>query len=381
MILSKHNKKGQIEAQFNWIFILVVGGIIMLFFTTIVIKQKSTSEQKLSATVISDLEAIFIGASVSKGTSHLLEVPEVDLDFDCTRFYLGSVNKPLGKQVVFAPSRVKGTKILTWTLEWNMPFKVTNFLYITSPEMRYIFIYDTSGVDLIDTLKDSLPKDMNTEFYDYYNEYNQDMPSLMDSIKDKNNYKVRLIFVGSFDPEDDIETYFPLSLSEMNSNDLTAMLIDSTSDPTKLYFYKAGDASFELIGETTPLDYVSLGDLDETFPSLYGAIFSDELESYNCVMRKAFERLALISDIYLDKTNQLETHYSDIFNQRCETAMGSTTETIGNIKSSSTTCTTDFPDLGPSESCVSSIMGYVAGTSGLDTLNKKLLLYSCALIY
>ena len=40
------NKKGIIEIQFNWIFVLVVGAIILVFFFGFVQKQKSFAEEK-----------------------------------------------------------------------------------------------------------------------------------------------------------------------------------------------------------------------------------------------------------------------------------------------------------------------------------------------
>ena len=371
------NKKGQVEAQFNWIFVLVVGGIILLFFTVIVMRQKTVSEQKLSATIISDLETIFTGASVSKGTTHLLEVPKVDLEFDCNRFYLGQVNKPIGKQVVFAPSRVKGTKLLTWTLEWNAPFKVTNFLYITSLEMRYIFIYDGLGEDLIKTINNTFPEEMNTEFYEY--------PLDFQDIKNKNNYKVRLIFIGKFgkpDIEEAIEgsDYFPSKLSKMDDNDVTALLITpSTTSEKYLHFYKKSGEEFEFRGDTvadsksSSIDYISPEDLDENLPSLFGAIFADDYETYNCVMKKAFERLNLIATVYEDKADKSENHYRSQFRHVCESATGGASTDIRIIKSNSDECSTDFPKC--------SISTIANSASELNEQNNKLLLYSCALIY
>ena len=62
------SRKAQIETQFNWLFILVAGAVILIFFAGIVIKQKSSSEQKIAENVMTDLQSIFTGGSVSTGT-------------------------------------------------------------------------------------------------------------------------------------------------------------------------------------------------------------------------------------------------------------------------------------------------------------------------
>lgn len=353
-------------------------------------KQRSTSEQKLSATVISDLEAIFTGASISKGTVHALDVPRVDLDFDCSRFYLGQVNKPIGKQVLFAPSKVQGTNILTWTLEWNTPYKVNNFLYITSEEVRYIFIYDNPDSDILTLINESIPEEMNAEFY----EFDNDMEAITSAITDQNNYKVRLIFIGEFGERPrNIELrfedakYFPDQLSDMPGDDLTALFIkphSSIDSINNLYFYDSDGTTFKKINDTYSLDHISSNSIGEAPPSLFGAIFTDDAHEYNCIMKKAFERLDWVSEIYLDKAEKLKSHYDvdypklicekNVANAYIASPGESGPVGIEAIKDGADTCSQNFPEID----CVSQIAG---AAEALETLNSRLLLFSCALIY
>ncbi len=39
-------KKGAIEIQFNWLFVLIVGAVILIIFSGIIIKQKNISVEK-----------------------------------------------------------------------------------------------------------------------------------------------------------------------------------------------------------------------------------------------------------------------------------------------------------------------------------------------
>jgi hypothetical protein len=390
MAWLRKNKRGQAEAQFNWIFVLVVGGIILLFFTVIVLRQKSFSEQKLSANLATDLDTIFAGASVSKGTVHSFNIPNLDMNFDCSRFYMGPASKDLGKQVVFAPSRVKGDQLLTWTLEWNFPFKVTNFLYVSSPEVRYVFVYDSSGEDLVALINESLPDGLNVEFDEVASV--SAARSFMGSISNKNNYAVRFVFIGSFGKLN-IPSFVPSSLSKMSGDSLTAVLVEHSDLGVRtIHFYGSKNGSFVLNnpGDSVSFDFISSRDELEGLPSLFGAIFSDNLESYDCVMKKAFERLELVSSVYLDKVDNLKNFYdASPGKSLCASSVSSARSFIEDINSKASVCKTLFYSIScPTSARCCSDIELVSGAGNmndaavsLEEKNRKLLFYSCALVY
>ena len=80
---SKNQKIAQISIQFSWIFILIAGAIILLFFTSIIYKQKDISEQKLSASVLNQLETILTSSGLSSGTINAIDTPQLELGFLC----------------------------------------------------------------------------------------------------------------------------------------------------------------------------------------------------------------------------------------------------------------------------------------------------------
>lgn len=289
------NNKAQVETQFNWIFILIVGAVILIFFTGIVIKQKSSSEAKISESVITDLESIFTGGSLSTGTSQMIETPNVDIRFDCTGYDIKGVKKTIANMILFAPSTVKGRNILTWNLDFNMPYKITGFLYITSPEMRYIFVgYKPEDISRMNS---TLPKNMNIEFV-----------SSMNEIKDKNNYRVRLIAKGQSGGRSGIfDGAAPQSIKNMKDR-LSALLITGN----KLTFYSCDSSgNFRKTGDTLQVDITG----SELEPSLYGAIFTDNIEMYNCMMGKALERAYFVSKVYSDRNNAINEYYKTTSNQ------------------------------------------------------------------
>ncbi|PIN70298.1 hypothetical protein COV94_01860, partial [Candidatus Woesearchaeota archaeon CG11_big_fil_rev_8_21_14_0_20_57_5] len=46
------------------------------------------------------------------------------------------------------------SRLTTWTLPWEVPYWATNFLYLTSPEVRYIFVGNSQQMQ---ALYDAMP--------------------------------------------------------------------------------------------------------------------------------------------------------------------------------------------------------------------------------
>src|SRR3989338_3659037 len=67
-------KQAQIEVTFNWIYILIAGTVILLFFIGIAMKQKLSSEQQLSGDIVRTLQSIFTAASVSEKTKNTIDI-------------------------------------------------------------------------------------------------------------------------------------------------------------------------------------------------------------------------------------------------------------------------------------------------------------------
>ena len=73
------SKKGIVEIQFNWVLILAVGAVILLFFSVVIMKQKSISEVSISSIILKNLEGILSGAEVSIGTVNSVAIPKTKI--------------------------------------------------------------------------------------------------------------------------------------------------------------------------------------------------------------------------------------------------------------------------------------------------------------
>ncbi len=271
-------RKAQIETSVNWIFVLIAGAIILLFFIMILYRMQSTAEKEGYAAVINNLDSIFSGAELSsKLTSLITDIPKHEVRFECQGFSLGGMTGGYNQKLVFAPSLLQTNPLLIWSLDWNMPYFISNFLLVTSPLVRYIFVYDGANpvsLDLKNRIEQLLPDKMTKEF-------------LMSAsgIRDTGIYATRIIFLER-DPE------APML---MVNKAMTALKVGG-GNLLSFYAKGSGTADFQPDSEESISVY-----FDDA--SLMAAVISDNSEQYNCMMGRAFEkykRIAYIIDQRVD---------------------------------------------------------------------------------
>jgi hypothetical protein len=337
-------KRSQAETQLHWIFILIVGALILSFFIFIVVKQKAASEAKFSGKVAQQLNTILVGAKVSSGTVQDIPTPEVSIRFTCNDYYIGPASQRLGNKVVFAPEYVEGTRITTWTLDWNVPFKVASFLYITSPLVRYVVVAqsetDSSATKILSALPAKMNKDAKViSFSDYAD------------VKDDGDRYIRFIFVNPQQSTFNIPSAFANSKAS-----LSGLTVDTTSRQVQ-FLVKSTSSSGSFTTDGNKHTYLK----DE---ELYGAIFSDKSDEFECLMTRAYSRLNMVSKVYYEKLNELAPSWEGT---GCEGYYRKNVDL-----EAMDTATSSYP---PAYTTIGSVM------SSLKESNTRLQLQSCPLIY
>ncbi len=271
------SKKGVISVQFNWVFILIAGVLILLFFSSLVLKGKKASDTAIAETILTNMQTIMTGAEVSVRTINPIKIPDKEIEVSCDSISVGQVSKPITKnKIIFAPEVIKGRLLLTWALDWNSPYHVTNFLYLTTPDIKYIFVEPLN--DEAKELFNLLPDEINKKKEDIFN------------IKDTgNNFK--LVFSNEQNPS------IPPHLDSIPDKRISAISINSNSN--EIEFYKKRRDEFKSTGTA---DY--LGN-----PLVLGAMFSGSREDYECNVEKAFNKLRIVSMVYEEKTSTLRELY------------------------------------------------------------------------
>jgi len=332
--------KKAFEIQFNWIFVLVAGAAILLFFTAVTVKQKNVAETSTKATVLKSIEAIISGTSVSTDTTNIIDIPDSDIDIECNKISISGterVSKQYQSLILFAPSLIKGNKLITQTLDFSIPYRVTNLLYITSPQLRYVIIGNNN---LASEINKSLPVKSKKEFY-------QSMPE----IKNSNNYQVRFVVF-----QDDMIS-FPKSLEKMPDSDVTAIKINGDIEKGKIEFWQKNGDSWLSKGVST---YIGK-------QTLIGAVYTDTLDMYECSMRNVFSRINLVTKIQTERTQKLILRVMS--NTGCNQFYNNGLSHLNNIFTASLSFS------------IQNVDTIVESSKLLSDQNKNAQAYSCPLIY
>jgi hypothetical protein len=313
--MIRNNKKGVLEVQFNWIFIIIAGAIILLIFFGIIGMQKNIQDRKTANTIMMHMNSIITGAKESSNTIHFIDIPKTDIRFSCysdlctevgctSAYSIDNSNQNhISIEPIFASDLVRGKLLITWSKPWYFPFEVTSFLYTSTPEFRYIF-YD-SGQAAIKELYDELPDKLS-----------KTLESDLISLEHQNNYKVKFIF---YEVSDVSSVDLPAFTGNLHHLDVTAVNIKPVENGIDGFgiveFYKRAknQNKFELEGESYYFKEASL----------IGSIFAEDLDFYECTLTKALIRLSSVVDVYLKRTEELLDYYVSASSTQCEGGMGS----------------------------------------------------------
>jgi len=291
------------EVQFSWIFILVVGGLILLFFVAMVNSQRDSADTKFSATLARRLQSIMTGVEVSAGTAHEIAIPKTKILVDCNSFSIGKTSRVFKNRILYSPDLIKGRELFTWTVRWSAPFPVTNLVMMTSSDVIYVFV-NSSGLPF-----EEYPQQLYEELPDNITKRIVSRASDLQDIDFSNYYKVKMVFID--DPGS--EAAYVTGIPEV---DVKAIKIEpqATYGGTmersygQIRFYRKRSGSFVLEDAAEPsLPYVGLA-------MMAGAVFAEGEEMYGCSLAKASSRLDLGILLTMDRASGLRKllHFANL---------------------------------------------------------------------
>tara|TARA_Y100000310_G_C20700865_1_gene829773 strand:- start:2366 stop:3478 length:1113 start_codon:yes stop_codon:yes gene_type:complete len=297
--------------SFNWIFVLIAGTMILLFFVGIIIKQKSVSEQKLNFDIVTVMDSILTGSTVSERTINFVDISGLagfELYFDCELDDGGgfddifaqygitgsTASSELPMQVLFAPKTMEGTEMITWSLPYKMPYKVMDLLMVTSTSVKYYVIGGENTAFRTDL--ENATDGFTIEFISDVSEISS--PGDL--------YHVRIIDLDGSTLVHSME--IPDILKDADTGVVTGILISDTLSSVN-YFAKNGDVWNKLTSAGS-VPIINTG-YEEKDAALYGALFSSDDESYKCNMMKAFKRYYLVTQLYQEKVEEMISYYEE----------------------------------------------------------------------
>ncbi|MBI5392790.1 hypothetical protein HZA96_02880 [Candidatus Woesearchaeota archaeon] len=299
---KKINKTAFIESQLNWIYILVVGALILVFFIVIAKKYMTNQEIKINANVLQQLDTTILGASQAAKAANKINIEDAALTFECSckgnncqsNIEIGGsgIAKDTAFLPIFSPKKIEKSQLITWTLDWNYPFKVSNLLYLTRDDAYYYFVADD----------DEISKQFAKELYEMMAETQFLNVKLLDGsvtaeIYPDNMYLLRFIYISK---TGESPSWLDKIKDEKEARNIDLLMLKPE---------QAGSFSFTKVKKNNK-EVASIAEGDGGYyldiPTLIGAIFSEDELVYHCNLLKAFKRYQYISSLYKYKAEQLK---------------------------------------------------------------------------
>ena len=287
------HKQGFTDIIFKWIFGLIAGALIIIFFVHFATQHITISEalntREQAAYLDDQLEAFGIAESSSK-TINLQRT--FTLATSCDGFGFGDAQKKTNK-VIFAPQILEGTTLNAWTESWDYPYKITNLYYLSNKNGRVLLVYDDNSAAFVRDLK--IPSIFNVQKIDVRDFH-------IEAVKRESSTLQHLnlaFFTHVSNPQQFVSSFsFPVDVVEIEPA------------TQKITYYNSGTTSF--------------------YPSVefvYGAIIGPE--NYACLLDKALKRKEYVTQVYEHKAEllRLKTH-----DETCNSALTETSKTLNTFK-------------------------------------------------
>ncbi|MEK6834986.1 MAG: hypothetical protein AABX61_01850 [Nanoarchaeota archaeon] len=147
------------QAEFNWIFIIVAGAIILTFFISFGLKYKSLQDEKLAIELLINFDNSLTNLQASSfNTFDVINVPK-EIELTCNNFNIESKDYANTK-MIFSPKKLNN-KIYIYYKEFKFPFKVDSLYYILNQNNRYYLVYnsnDKKAEEFAQSLINDLPE-------------------------------------------------------------------------------------------------------------------------------------------------------------------------------------------------------------------------------
>ncbi len=164
--------KGQVEISFNWIFVLIAGGLILFFFITFIVNQREASMEELGRRVQDRFDSIFTIIQQTPDSVQSFDHIATELEFMCeegVQSYMvrgSSAVTFIDSQIIFSPRYIGDSRLVAWTRNFRGPYPVTPVLYLSDDRNMFYFIDDGENGfvrDLFNRFPDAFQKELIRE--------------------------------------------------------------------------------------------------------------------------------------------------------------------------------------------------------------------------
>jgi len=340
----------------NWVFVLIAGAMILVVAFSFVAKLRTAAKVKIADTLAKDIEAIATGAIVAKGGAQKVSVPKENVQFSCTdecscSIRVGPGERPYKEKFIFAPDNLEDIEIIFISMDWKVPFRVSNFLFASNKFVKYFILYeegDPAAEEIVGKLQKKMHEDLRVAYIDI-EELGDLMPQNFDEIK--------FVLINTPPmPTSDFTNFAKVDFNIVRINPSNNQLI---------FFDKKSKKRLDFFD---PVESSYTGDA-----ALFAAIFADDSVMYNCNMEKAVKRMSYIAQIYADRARFL---HSQVISP------GGPIGHCSGYLDSANKLDLLASDLADITAIVDDTFGQLGGDiNSIETDNNNFLLASCPLLY
>ncbi len=131
------NKRGQLDVQFNLVFVIIVGIIVFAFFMFFLFKYMELEEHKEAVEISRSIDGIITGLKTQTQYKELDVNYNFNLDVNCNEIVIN--NQIPGQEInsIFFGSSGSDNNLLIWSQELSNGFSIDNLLYLVDLNKKY----------------------------------------------------------------------------------------------------------------------------------------------------------------------------------------------------------------------------------------------------
>lgn len=271
------NKKGDISPVFKYIFVMIVGAMFLLFFVNFAFKYIGVQEKKESLISISGFDDTLSILGTSDNAKNVYNF-EREVSYTFEEGKIGTLNSSKSTtKIVFSPNTLRGRKIVIWTRKWVMPYAIDSFFFMTNEKHRYYIVYQPEFEKLAKDLDDpqgTIYKDLQLEVKPA-----STIENSLEQLKTivAGTSRTRFLMLGQ---DNNLEA----KLKRIKNSEVLIAIPENENNLIGTVEFEDGSSMY--LGEAM----------------LFGALFSENLESYEFEQERALEKMELITKIYSEKS-------------------------------------------------------------------------------
>jgi hypothetical protein len=129
------NKRGQ-AIQFNWIFVIIAGALILSSLIFFGAKYISLQESRNNALLGRSLDQVFYNAKSTTQFKNFSISSKFDINFECNETIINSEYRQSNDYVLFGSDSVNVNDLIIWSKAFKAPFLADNVIYVFDPNKK-----------------------------------------------------------------------------------------------------------------------------------------------------------------------------------------------------------------------------------------------------